>query len=190
MPYLVGDLIKELATDGPVTSFTKSFNRLPKLDKEREALALDEKKSKAAQKNQATKAQRGPEEDWVKKKWLWYYETNTIGEMKLNFSKMSASRFEQYTKDAQAQGRHSVGATSRHLGAREMPAVQSHSKQDQEEKVVKTKVTMAALEQSRKRKAVAPTAESKFVCANDKSHARKKPLVKAHLTQEEYLKKH
>lgn len=48
MPYLVGDLIKEITAGGPIPSFPKSFKEPPKLEKEKDALAQDEKKLQAA----------------------------------------------------------------------------------------------------------------------------------------------
>jgi hypothetical protein len=198
MPYLVGDLIKEINAGGPVSSFPRSFRGPPKLEKEKEALALDEKKSKAAQESRATKVQEELEEDWVKKKWAWSCEPKKVGEMQPNFSKMNAPQFEQYMKDAQVQEKHKVAAASRHMSVRQQPVVQPRLQQEQGENVVKTeaaeateaaetKVPPAA---SRKRKAVAPAAEPQAVSANTQSHPRKKPRVKAHITKEEYLKKH
>lgn len=198
MPYLVGDLIKEIVAGGPVPSFPKSFKGPPKLEKEKEALELDEKKLQAAHERKAAKVQGASGEDWVKKKWAWYYEPNKIGEMKPNFSKMNALQFEQYMKDAQAQGRHRIAAASRHMGVRKIPVPPPDSQQEQEEKVMKTeaaeapetKAPPAASEGSRKRKAVAPAAEPQTASANAQSRPRKKPRVKAHITKEEYLKKH
>ena len=63
MPYLVGDLIKEITAGGPVPSFPKSFKGPPKLEKEKDALALDEKKSQLAQENRAAKVQEEPTQD-------------------------------------------------------------------------------------------------------------------------------
>lgn len=195
MPYLVGDLIKEINAGGPVSSLPRSFRGPPKLEKEKKALALDEKKSKAAQESRATKVQEELEEDWVKKKWAWSYEPKKIGEMQPNFSKMNAPQFEQYMKDAQVQEKHKVAAASRHMSVRQQPVVQPRLQQEQGENVVKTEATEAAETKvppaaSRKRKAVAPAAESQSVSANTQSRPRKKPRMKAHITKEEYLKKH
>lgn len=183
MPYLVGDLIKEITTGGPVPSFPKSFKRPPKLEKEKEKETLDlyDKKLKADQESRVTKSQGEPEEDWVKKKWAWYYELNKMGEMKPNFSKMNVPQFKQYMKDAQAQGRYRVAAASGHIGFRQQPVAQPDSKQKHVEKVVKTEAT-----ESVKVKA----SESMEANAHTRSHPRKKPRVKAHITKEEYLKKH
>ncbi|KAF3051684.1 hypothetical protein E8E11_010855 [Didymella keratinophila] len=207
MPYLVGDMTKETTAGGPVPSFPKSFKGPPKLEKEKDALALDEKKSQLAQENQAAKVQEEIAEDWVKEKWAWYYEPNNMGEMKPNFSKMNAPQFEQYMKDAQAQGRHRTTAASRHLGVRQQLVAQPDSKQQQEEeKTVKTEATQtvkievteaaqtkvppAVSEGPRKRKAFASAAEPQTVSANTQSRPRKKPRVRAHITKEKYLKKH
>lgn len=114
MPYLVGDLIKEITAGGPVPSFPKSFKGPPKLENEQEASALD-KKSKPAQESQTTKLQEGPQEDCVKKKWERYYELNEKGELKPNFNKMTFLQFEQYMEDTQTQGRHKVCAAQHAL---------------------------------------------------------------------------
>ncbi|KAF2632572.1 hypothetical protein BU25DRAFT_453782 [Macroventuria anomochaeta] len=152
MPYLVGDLIKEI---------------------------------EAAQENRGRKPQerpqKRPQEDWVKKKWARYYELNKMGQVKPNFDKMTFPQFEEYMKDAQGQSKHRVAAASRHMGIRGQPV-------DVEQKeLMKTKT---APEGSRKRKLVAPAAELQTVGAGTEARPRKKPRVKAHITKEEYLKKH
>lgn len=187
MPYLVGDLIKEITAGGPVPSFPKSFKGPPKLENEQEAVALDNKRSKAAQESQTTKLQEEPQEDRVKKKWERYYELIEEGELKPNFNKMTFLQFEQYMKDTQTQGRHKVCAVSRHMGVREQPAVQPEL---QQKEAMKTKATSGAPESSRKRKVVAPAAEPQTISTKAESRARKKPRVKAHITNEEYVRKH
>lgn len=180
MSYLVGDLIKEIEAGEPVTSFPKWFKGPPKLEKEKEAIELDEKEAKAPQDNQTTKPQGDPQEDWVKKKWARYHEPNKTGEVKPNFNKMTFPQFEEYMKDAQEQGKHKVAAASRHMGIRDQLV------QEQQKDLLKTK---AVLEGSRKSKAIAPGAELHTVSANAELHPRKKLRVEAYITKGKYLRK-
>ncbi|KAH6620018.1 hypothetical protein C7974DRAFT_473853 [Boeremia exigua] len=110
MPYLIGNLLKDIEAGGPITSFAKSFNHPPRLEKEKEAIMIDKRKAKLAK----------PKEDWVKKKWARYYELNKMGHVKLNFDKMQYPQFAEYINDAQAQGRYRVAPS--YLGSRDEPA--------------------------------------------------------------------
>ncbi|KAJ8113622.1 hypothetical protein OPT61_g4285 [Boeremia exigua] len=178
MTYMVGEIIKEIQAGGPITKFPKSFDGPPKAEKEREALAQDKIRAKAAADNQAATLNQEPQVDWVKNKWARYYELNKMGHIKPNFDRMTFPQFEEYMEDALEQGRSNITAASTHLGLRDRPV------QTQQKPPIK-----AASDQSQS-KAVVSAAELQATVTCLESRPRKKPRVKAHITKEEYLKKH
>lgn len=182
MPYLVGDLIKEIESGGPIANFPQLFTGPPKLSKEKEEMELDAQKAKTAKDTAAAKAKEEPQEDWVKKKWARYYELNEMGYVKPNFDKMTYAQFEQYMIDAQEQGKHRLAAASTHLGLRYQPVAR-------QQKTVPQSTAAPPGSNQRKRKVVAPVAEPQFA-VDPESRPRKKPRVKAHVIKAEYLKKH
>ncbi|KAF9698880.1 hypothetical protein EKO04_003023 [Ascochyta lentis] len=183
MTYMVGELIKEIEAGGPVPSFPKQFQGPPKLEKEREAVDLDIETSQAPRDTYQTEMQE-PQEDWVRKKWAWYYEPNKDGIVKPQLGKMNIHQFEEYMKDVLAQSRDKAGAASRRL---EVP---ERSAEEQQTHPVKPRAEPGTEPAAPLRRSlVTPAAGLETVGAEIKDAPRKKPRVKAYITKEQYLKK-
>lgn len=175
MTYLVGELLKEIAAGGPITSFPKSFKGPPMLEKEKEAMYLEERKMEAAK--QAMNSHEEPREDWVKKKWARYYVPNKVGEIKPNFNMMTYGQFEEYMADAQYQGRCRDAEASNRMSNQE-PEVLAHAP---------TTTTKVAHEPSQTRKGISSVAGLHTVTESTKDCPRKKPRVKAYINKDAYL---
>lgn len=184
MTYLVGNLIKEIEAGGPIPSFPTEFNGRPMLEKEREAVDLDSKKSKMLLDSQRTEAQQ-PQEDWVRRKWDWWYEPNKDGVFKPQFNKMNIAQFEEYMKDVLAHGKHRVSAASRHLGLRGELA-------EEERKLFLKPEIQSEIQPSGplKLKLATPAVRRQTIGAEIEQCRRKKPRVRAYIAKEQYLKKH
>ncbi len=176
MPYLVGNLIKEIEAGGPITSFPKSS----KAQKENKATPLDDNNAETATDDETTILDEEPQEDWVKKKWARYYEVNQMGYVKPNFNKMTFPQFQQYMEDALEQGRPNTTAAMTRLGFRNTPV----------QELRKRSLMITETSDQGQIQVVAPAAEPQTVAADTESRPRKKPRVKAHITKEQYLNKH